>query len=287
MNSYALKLLPDWPKVDPNLEEVFEIDDKLTKALILPGHFLNPELSTTYPAAHAALSNQSDTPLSMNEAINPPAVEASVTPAAPEPASLTPAEQRKAELEARRAAVKAEAKALVAEERALAKAARDLARAKAKAVIEAEKQELKDTTKMLLEITKRIKECSAYNLTSLEISFSAYDSYLEVTDIGISYREGEMMSRMETIETEFYRYCDVPADKYLFMQRRITNFDRFLELLADHVGAYIPEGTRVTDGLVVIKPREPVKDRVLVYLKEEKLKALYETETKSQNETED
>lgn len=220
----------------------------------------------------------------MNEPINPLVVESSVTPAAPEPASLTPAEQRKAELEARRAAVKAEAKALVAEERALAKATRDLARAKAKAVIEAEKQELKDTTKMLLEITKRIKEKSAYGLTSLEISFSAYDDYFEVTDIGFSYREGEMMSRMETVETDFYRYCDVPTDKYLFMQRGINCYDRFLQLLADHVDLYIPPEVRVTEGLLVIRPREPVKERVLVYLKEQKLQPRYKTESESESE---
>jgi hypothetical protein len=311
MNSYAIKLLeleqePGWPRVgsvitepnlitqtlkeeiDSNLEEVFEIDDKVTKALILPRHYLNPELSAAYLAAHAASSNQSDVPLSMNEPINPLVVESSVAPAAPEPASLTPAQQRKAELEARRAAVKAEAKALVAKERALAKAARDLARAKAKTVIEAEKQELKDTTKMLLEITKMIKQKSAYGLTHLEISFSTYDDYFEVTDIGIAYREEQTMSKMETIERDFYRYCDVSAaDRYLFIQRRITNFDRFLELLADHVGAYIPAGTKVTEGLIVIKPHEPIRDRVLVYLKEEKLKALYETEPEPQTETED
>jgi hypothetical protein len=279
MGSYSRQFLEqkvDWPKVDLQVASPeLLLTEQITKAFSLPANLMGSDQYTLYPAVHAASTF-------MNEPISPLVVESSVTPAAPE---LTPAEQRRAELEARRAAVKAEAKALAAEERALAKAARDLARAKAKAVIEAEKQELKDTTKMLLEITKRIKEKSAYSLTSLEISFSAYDNYFEVTDIGLSYREGEMMSKMETVETDFYRYCDAPADKYLFIQRGINSFEQFLQLLADHVGAYIPAGTKVTDGLVVIKPREPIKERVLVYLKEEKLKALYETE--SQNETED
>ena len=249
-----------------------------TKAFSLPADLMGSDQYTLYPTFHVAPPNQPDTPLSMNEPINPLVVEASVTPTAPEPASLTPAEQRKAELKARRAAVKAEAEALVAEERALAKAAWDLARAKAKAVIEAEKQELKDTTKMLLEITKRIKQKSAYRLRTLEISFSIYDDYFEVTDIGLSQGDEVMSSRIETVEDNFYRYCDAPADKYLFIQRGITNFERFLQLLADHVGTYIPAGTKVTEGLVVIRPHEPVKERVLVYLKKEELEPLYKTQ---------
>jgi hypothetical protein len=278
MGSYSRQFLEqevDWPKVDPQIDK-FLSTEQITRAFNLPTNLMGSDLHAVYCAAHAASFSQSDAPLSMNEAISPLVVEASVTPTAPE---LTPAEQRRVELEARRAAVKAEAKALAAEERALAKAARDLARAKAKAVVEAQKQELKDTTKMLLEITKMIKQKSAYGLTRLEIAFSTYDDYFEVTDIGIAYREHETMSKMETIERDFYRYCDVSADRYLFIQRAITNFDRFLELLADHVDVYIPAGTKVTDGLVVIKPHEPIKERVLVYLKEERLEPIYETQT--------
>lgn len=259
--------------------------EKVTKAFSLPANLVGSDQYTLYCADRAASFSQSDAPLSMNETINPPAVESSVTPAAPEPASLTPAEQRKAELEARRAAVKAEAKALVAEERALAKAARDLARAKAKALIEIQKQQLKDTTKMLLEITKRINSMSAYGLETLEISFCVYDNYSEITDIGCSNRGSEMRSIIDIIEASFPSYWNHAPNNYLFKQKNISSFDLFLELVANHVDAYIPAGTKTNSGLVVIRPREPIKDRVLVYLKDQELQPLFTAETEEPTAT--
>ena len=224
-----------------------------------------------------ALSNQSDTPLNMSESINPPVVEATVTPATPELANLTPAEQRKADLEARRAAVKAEAKALVAEERALAKHTRDVAKAKVKALLEAQKEELKTSTKKLLEITTMINRRSCYGLTTLEISFSAHEDYFEVTDIGFSDRHSEMASKIETIEISFPGYFSYAPQTFLFKQSGIATFDKFLQLVEEHVAAYIPADVKVTDGLLVIKPREPLKERVLVYLKQQKVEPQFLT----------
>ena len=226
---------------------------------------------------HTALSNQSDTPLNMSESINPPVVEATVTPATPEPANLTPAEQRKADLEARRAAVKAEAKALVVEERALAKHTRDVAKAKVKALLEVQKEELKATTKKLLEITTMINRRSCYGLNTLEISFSAYEDYFEVTDIGFSDRHSEMASKIETIEVSFPGYFNYAPGTFLFRQSEIATFDKFLQLVEEHVSVYIPADVKVTDGLLVIKPREPLKERVLVYLKHQKVEPQFLT----------
>ena len=226
---------------------------------------------------HTALSNQSDTPLNMSESINPPVVEATVTPATPKPANLTPAEQRKADLEARRAAVKAEAKALVVEERALAKHTRDVAKAKVKALLEVQKEELKTTTKKLLEITTMINRRSCYGLNTLEISFSAHEDYFEVTDIGFSDRHSEMASKIETIEISFPGYFNYAPQTFLFKQSEIATFDKFLQLVEEHVSVYIPADVKVTDGLLVIKPREPLKERVLVYLKQQKVEPQFLT----------
>jgi hypothetical protein len=234
-------------------------------------------IDTVYGAVGRAPSNQSDTPLSMSEPINPPIVEATVTPAPPEPANLTPAEQRKAELEARRAAVKAEAKALVAEERALARHTKQLNRAKVKALIETQKEELKRTSKMLLEIATMMRDRSYYGLKKIEIPFSIYDQYFEVTDIGIEQRGSNPISRAEIVETNFEYYYNSAPPTFIFKQSGIFTFDLFLQLIEEHVSAYIPADLKVTDGLLVIKPTGPIKERVLVYLKEEKVEPLYTT----------
>lgn len=313
MATFGLNLLeqevPGWPKVGPIIADSVKPSDSINFQTLKVNRPSFPELLSCFPELlslprnktgaatldldsfmtttwidnmdftidHTALSNQSDTPLNMSESTNPPVVEATVTPATPEPANLTPAEQRKADLEARRAAVKAEAKALVVEERALAKHTRDVAKAKVKALLEVQKEELKTTTKKLLEITTMINRRSCYGLNTLEISFSAYKDYFEVTDIGFSDRHSEMASRIETIEINFSGYFNYAPQTFLFKQSGITTFDKFLQLVEEHVSVYIPADVKVTDGLLVIKPREPIKERVLVYLKQQKVEPQFLT----------